>query len=104
MPVDFERARKCAFTRAEPSPDGVMGGAEILIMVYANGQGVPKNFELALRFACTLGGAGAEISGRLIGPSLRAASARHTRSCCVTATSSSPSRAKCDLQPSWMTE
>jgi hypothetical protein len=65
MPVDFERARKCAFTRAEPSRDAVMGGAEILMMIYANGQGVPKNFDLALRFACTVGGAGAEISGRL---------------------------------------
>ena len=64
-PVDFELARKCAFTRAEPNRGAVMGGAEILMMIYANGQGVPKNFELASRFACTVGGAPAEIDGRL---------------------------------------
>jgi hypothetical protein len=65
VPVDFERARKCAYTRAEPSRDAVMGGAEILMMIYANGRGVPKNFELALRFACIVGGAPAELDGRL---------------------------------------
>jgi hypothetical protein len=35
------------------------------MMIYANGAGVPRNFDLAARFACAAGGAPAELEGRL---------------------------------------
>lgn len=63
--VDYARARQCAFTRDEPVQGGTMGGAEVLMMIYANGLGVPANFDLATRFACTMGSAPAEIDLRL---------------------------------------
>lgn len=54
--VDFERARRCAFSTGSP---------EILLMIYANGQGVPPRLELALRFACQLESAPAELEARV---------------------------------------
>jgi hypothetical protein len=40
-------------------------GPGVLTMIYANGRGVPRNIDLALRFACEAGGAPAEINLRL---------------------------------------
>jgi hypothetical protein len=40
-------------------------GPGILTMIYANGRGVPRNIDLALRFACEAGGAPAERESRL---------------------------------------
>src|SRR5262249_54373280 len=37
----------------------------ILAMVYANGRGAARRFDLALKFACAIGGAPAENSGRV---------------------------------------
>jgi len=62
--VDYERARKCAYARVDQVGDSVIGGPEILMMSYANGRGVPVRFELALRFACQVGGAPAELQLR----------------------------------------
>ena len=65
QPRDVVKARHCAFT-----PDGeddVFGKkAGVLMMVYANGQGVARNMQLAKKAACEAGGAPAELSGRLV--------------------------------------
>ncbi|SRR6266404_7337074 len=50
------KARECAYRMylkdyAAHRADG-MAGAEILMMIYANGKGVPRNFDLAIKFAC----------------------------------------------------
>jgi len=58
-PVDVARARHCGYAQIDVS------GADTLMMIYANGRGVPVNLDLALRFACKVGGAPAELGGRL---------------------------------------
>ena len=72
--VDYTAARKCAWSerlasQADIEPRytvaSVFGGAAMLTVLYANGEGVGKNFPLALRFACEAGGAPAEIAIRL---------------------------------------
>jgi uncharacterized protein YecT (DUF1311 family) len=67
---DFAAARHCAYrqrgTGAQiESQSEVFGGSGVLMMLYANGQGVKRNPALAKRFACEFGGAPAEVSGRL---------------------------------------
>lgn len=67
---DVVAARHCAYrqrgTGAQVDTQSeVFGGSGILMMLYANGQGVKRNPALAKRFACEYGGAPAEVSGRL---------------------------------------
>jgi len=73
-PMDFVAARKCAWSERLASQAGleprstvasVFGGAPVLTVLYANGEGVDKNLPLALRLACEAGGAPAEVSTRL---------------------------------------
>jgi len=67
-PIDYQKARLCAYLERDqgrkdyPIP---FVGSSILMMLYANGLGVPKNIPLAERFACEEGGAPAEIEGRI---------------------------------------
>ena len=64
QPRDFTKARHCAFT--PDKEDDVFGKkAGVLMMLYANGQGVQRNLQLAKKAACAAGGAPAELSGRL---------------------------------------
>ncbi|MGD0681634.1 MAG: lysozyme inhibitor LprI family protein [Terracidiphilus sp.] len=72
--VDYAAARQCAWSERLASQAGieprftvasVFGGAAMLTVLYANGEGIEKNLPLALRFACEAGGAPAEISVRL---------------------------------------
>lgn len=72
--ANYAEARKCAWSERlasqasiEPryTVASVFGGAAMLTVLYANGEGVEKNIPLALRFACEAGGAPAEISIRL---------------------------------------
>lgn len=67
MKVDYVKARQCAFSELKSvnSVDAnFFSGATILMMIYANGQGVAKNIDLALKSACQVGGAEAETAGR----------------------------------------
>jgi hypothetical protein len=41
------------------------GGRAILMMVYANGKGAARNFDVALKLACEIGGAPVDIAGRV---------------------------------------
>lgn len=58
-------ARQCAYADRASGDDKVFGGSATLMMLYANGEGVPRDLPLARRFACEYGGATAEIQGRL---------------------------------------
>jgi uncharacterized protein YecT (DUF1311 family) len=66
---NFLAARKCAYVQREQSSDaddsGNLRGPSVLMMIYANGFGVPKNLDLAIKFACETGGSAAELNGRI---------------------------------------
>ncbi len=62
---ELRDARLCAFLERETEEPPVFGGPAVLMMVYANGRGVPANLDLARRFACEVSGASAELDGRL---------------------------------------
>jgi hypothetical protein len=57
-------ARFCAYDEYERN-EGPIAGAAMLMTVYANGDGAGRNLPLALKFACTLEGAPAEMEGRI---------------------------------------
>jgi uncharacterized protein YecT (DUF1311 family) len=59
--VDFVKARHCAFMQPDETFDPSNG---VLMMVYANGQGVPRNYELAKKAACETWSAPAELEAR----------------------------------------
>lgn len=56
-PRDFAKARQCAYLKKDFST---------LTMIYANGKGVPRNWDLAIHFACQAGFAPAEIEARVL--------------------------------------
>jgi uncharacterized protein YecT (DUF1311 family) len=61
---DDADARLCAYLERETG-GLVFGGPAVLMMLYANGRGVARDFALARRFACELEAAPAELDGRL---------------------------------------
>lgn len=67
VPVDYDRAFVLASREYERDPYGsVFGGSTMLMMLYANGRGVPApNLDLAIRLACKLEGPPAEREGRV---------------------------------------
>ena len=65
---DVVRARQCAFIEAGSKDASPLGGNVLLAAVYANGDGVPRNLDLAIHFACADGPEGAapmEILSRI---------------------------------------
>ena len=68
---NFERARWCAYLERPGLANGngwgapAFAGPSILMMLYANGHDVHQDFRLAEKFACEMGGAPAELKGRL---------------------------------------
>jgi len=64
-PADPLKARKCAFAELDRGAIVVLGGNALLMMVYANGKGAPRNFDVALKFACTMGDAPGDAAGRV---------------------------------------
>jgi uncharacterized protein YecT (DUF1311 family) len=62
---DFEAAKNCAYYEFSHGDDLVFGGSSVLMMIYANGNGAKKNIDLALKYACHLEGAPAEMEGRI---------------------------------------
>lgn len=57
QPVDFIKARQCAYVQQD---------YPTLTMIYANGKGVPRNWDLAIHFACKAGFSADEIEGRVM--------------------------------------
>lgn len=65
QPADPEKARKCAYVELDQGDELVFGGSSMLMTIYANGRGGVRNYDLAIKFACGLGGAPAEMEGRV---------------------------------------
>jgi len=65
-PANPQKARLCAYDEMDkPREEGPFGGKAILMTIYANGVGAKRNFDLALKLACKIEGAPAEIEGRV---------------------------------------
>jgi uncharacterized protein YecT (DUF1311 family) len=61
---DFENARKCAYVEMdEGNTHQPFGGKTILMMLYANGRGVARNYDLAMKLACEIPGAPGDVAG-----------------------------------------
>src|SRR5438270_4223004 len=65
QPADPIKARKCAYAEIDRSAKVPLGGKAILMMVYANGNGATRNFDAAIKLACSLGGAPGDDTGRV---------------------------------------
>jgi hypothetical protein len=65
QPADPAKARKCAYAEMDRDAKAPIGGKAILMMVYANGNGATRNFDAALKLACSLGGAPGDDAGRV---------------------------------------
>lgn len=63
--ADYAKARKCAVIEAEHGDDLMFGGSTVLMQIYANGLGVPRNPDVATAFACTVDAAPMEIDLRI---------------------------------------
>jgi hypothetical protein len=65
QPADPVKARKCAYAEMDRGAKGALSGKAILTMVYANGKGVSRNYDVALKMACTIGDAPGDAAGRI---------------------------------------
>ena len=65
QPADPVKARKCAYAEIDRGAKAPLGGKAILMMVYANGNGAPRNYDAAIKLACDLGGAPGDDAGRV---------------------------------------
>lgn len=63
-PADPVKARQCAYVQMDSKDELVFGGKAILMMIYATGAGGKRNPDLALRLACEIEAAPAELEGR----------------------------------------
>jgi uncharacterized protein YecT (DUF1311 family) len=66
VPKDPVRARQCAYVERQAPDNGwpnLFAGTGMLMTIYANGIGAPRNFDIAMKFACELNGAPAEEEG-----------------------------------------
>jgi uncharacterized protein YecT (DUF1311 family) len=63
--ADPVKARACAYIEMSTGDEVVFGGSTILMTVYATGVGAAQNLDLALRLACAIEGAPAEMEGRV---------------------------------------
>ena len=65
---DYGAALRCAYWhRAHPATGSFLDGAGTLAMLYANGNGVPRSYALAIRFACELDNSGGQNTAERIG-------------------------------------
>ncbi|HEY4678061.1 MAG TPA: hypothetical protein VIJ01_12905 [Candidatus Angelobacter sp.] len=65
QPADPAKARKCAYAEMDRNAKAPIGGKAILMMVYANGNGAARNFDAAIKLACSLGGSPGDDTGRI---------------------------------------
>lgn len=63
--ADPVKARKCAFVEMDQNSTKPFAGKAVLMMLYANGQGVDRNFDLAIRLSCEVGGAPGDTAGNV---------------------------------------
>jgi len=64
--INYVTARYLAFIEMKDNTDEpALGGSTVLLMLYANGYGVERNFDICIRISCgNLNAAPAEIDGR----------------------------------------
>ncbi len=74
-PPDPAQARLCAFAQRGTKADDGSGfsGNVMLMTIYANGIGARRDLRLATHFACRIGGAPAEVDGRVADLAAKAA-------------------------------
>lgn len=65
QPADPVKARKCAYAEMDRDAKAPIGGKAILMMIYANGKGATRNFDAAIKLACSIGGAPGDDAGRV---------------------------------------
>ena len=65
QPADPVKARKCAYAEMDRNDSTLIGGKAILMMIYANGNGATRNFDVATKLACSLGGGPGDDAGRV---------------------------------------
>jgi hypothetical protein len=65
QPVDLVKARKCAYAEVDRGSKFALGGRAILTMVYANGKGAARSFDVALKMACSIHDAPGDATGRI---------------------------------------
>jgi len=63
--ADPVKARKCAYAEMDRNDKASIGGKAILMLIYANGIGATRNFDAAIKLACSLGGAPGDDAGRI---------------------------------------
>ncbi|MEN6617202.1 MAG: lysozyme inhibitor LprI family protein [Syntrophorhabdus sp.] len=67
QPVNPVKARLCAYSQmTNPRDEGPFDKTAILMTIYANGIGAKRNFDLAIKLACSTDGAPMEIEGRVL--------------------------------------
>jgi hypothetical protein len=65
-PADPAEARKCAYAEIDRGKDDLdIAGRAVLTMIYANGKGVERNVDLALKFACEMQGSPGDLAGNI---------------------------------------
>jgi hypothetical protein len=63
---DPAKARKCAFAEIDHGVSDLdIRGRSILAMVYANGVGVDRNMDLAIKFTCDVKGSPSDVAGNV---------------------------------------
>jgi hypothetical protein len=65
QPADPEKARKCAYAEMDRDAKAPIGGKAMLMMIYANGKGATRNFDVAIKLACSIGGSPGDDTGRV---------------------------------------
>jgi hypothetical protein len=64
-PADPVKARKCAYAEMDRGARPGLTGKAILSMIYANGKGVERNYDFAIKTACTIGDSPGDGAGRV---------------------------------------
>jgi hypothetical protein len=65
QPADPVKARKCAYAEMDRDAKAPIGGKAMLMMIYANGKGATRNFDVAIKLACSIGGSPGDDTGRV---------------------------------------
>jgi hypothetical protein len=65
QPADPAKARKCAYAEMDRDAKAPIGGKAMLMMIYANGKGAMRNFDAAIKLACSIGGSPGDDTGRV---------------------------------------
>jgi hypothetical protein len=65
QPAHPVKARKCAYAEMDRDAKAPLGGKAMLMMIYANGKGATRNFDVAIKLACSIGGSPGDDAGRV---------------------------------------